>query len=137
MAARAACVIIDGMSVPGVLPVLSLWQATLDALDANVAVLNGAGRIVAVNRAWRRFARANGGEACLGANYLAVCDAAAGDPVARIVGEALREVLAGRRELFETEYPCHAPAEERWYVMRAISLQDAGPARVMVTHRPA
>ncbi len=56
-------------------------QATLDALSAHIAVLDDRGTIVAVNAAWRRFARANGyaGDGCgLGADYLAACDAATG-----------------------------------------------------------
>jgi len=37
-------------------------RAVLDSLSPHIAVLDDSGRIVAVNEAWRRFARENGGE---------------------------------------------------------------------------
>ena len=57
-------------------------RATLDALEANIAVLDEAGTIVAVNAGWEAFAHANGLELPdegLGSNYLEVCDGASGD----------------------------------------------------------
>ena len=76
------------------------------------------------NEAWRRFARANGtspSEVSEGANYLEVCDAAAGAGLeeARTFGEGLRSVLDGRSSEFAVEYPCHSPTEKRWFVARA------------------
>src|SRR5690606_34586550 len=49
-------------------------QSTLDALAAHVAILDEEGNILAVNEAWRRFARQNDyadGHCGLGENYLA------------------------------------------------------------------
>lgn len=110
------------------------WQATLDALPETVAVLNSFGEIIAVNDAWRAFAAANGGgDVGIGADYLAACDAAA-DSVADRVGEALRELLAGARDLFECTYPCHAPGQERWFVVRARPFPADGVRRLVVTH---
>ncbi len=51
-------------------------RSVLDSLSANVAVLDDSGGIVAVNRAWRNFAVANGtGDMSVaeGANYFDVC----------------------------------------------------------------
>jgi hypothetical protein len=38
----------------------SLLRSTLDSLSAHIAVLDGRGTIVAVNKAWRQFARESG-----------------------------------------------------------------------------
>ena len=51
------------------------------ALSAHIAIVNHDGVIEAVNKAWRDFSTANTrlrSNICEGANYLAVCDAAAG-----------------------------------------------------------
>lgn len=93
-------------------------QATLDSLSAHIAIVDGSGKIIAVNRAWREFARANGadGNVSEGANYLDVCDAATGEGAgyAAALADGIRATLAGRREEFALEYPCHSPAERRW-----------------------
>ena len=54
-----------------------LMATIFDSLPGHIAVLDDAGTIVAVNRAWRMFAEANGfvGNGFgVGSNYLAVCD---------------------------------------------------------------
>ncbi len=114
-------------------------QATVDALAAHIAVLDDQGTIVAVNSAWRRFARENnypGGACGLGQNYLAVCDAAAraGETDAASMAAAVRDLLAGQRTTFEQEYPCHAPTERRWFVSRVTRFAGDGPVRIVVTH---
>jgi len=85
----------------------------------HVAVLDERGVIVAVNRAWTRFAEENGGDpdACgVGVSYLEVCDAAFPDTTAGLVASTLRRVLS---EDIATaaliEIPCDAPDEERWF----------------------
>ena len=45
--------------VPGIESEL-LLRSTLDSLSAHIAVLDGHGAIVAVNKAWRQFARESG-----------------------------------------------------------------------------
>jgi two-component system CheB/CheR fusion protein len=99
-------------------------QYILDALAEHVAVLDHAGRILLVNRAWRDFARANGDAelSCCGPgiSYLDVCRSDPGTPdsdYAERAREGVRAVLEGRRGAFSMEYPCHAPDEERWFIM--------------------
>jgi signal transduction histidine kinase len=103
-------------------PDRGLLHATLDALSAHIAVVDATGMILAVNRAWRRFAREGGYEhpdCGVGANYLAVCEvAAASSPEARTAAAGLREVIAGRRAEFRSEYACDAPAGRRWFQLR-------------------
>jgi hypothetical protein len=66
--------------------------------DVEVALLDRAGVIVAVNQAWIDFGERNGADPSRcgpGASYLAACDADAGDPSSRLVAEALRRAVAG------------------------------------------
>jgi len=107
-----------------------LSQAVLNSMQAHIAVLDREGRVVAVNEAWRRFSEENGGAVAgtdIGTNYLRVCTAAAaaGGEGAREILEGLRAVLAGRREGFRAEYPCHAPGRERWFMLYATPLPGA------------
>ncbi len=103
-------------------------QAVLDSLTAHIAVLNAAGGIVAVNQAWKRFARANGDPSlmhtCVGINYLEICRKVAGDNSAESwqVTHGIAAVLARKLDQFAIEYPCHSPSEERWFLMRVTPL---------------
>ena len=112
----------------------SFKQAILNSLSANIAVLNREGEIVSVNGPWTQFAMCNSpGETsglAVGTNYLDVCGDAvtAGDPLARQALEGIQSVLEGRCGQFEMEYPCHAPAEQRWFVMTVTPTADTGGA---------
>ncbi len=110
----------------------------LDSLAASIAIIDEAGTILAINRAWRRFAAANapaGARIAEGANYLRVCDEAEGEDaeVAAAFASGIREVLAGRRAEFAGEYPCHGPGCRRWFIGRATRL-GAGPGRALIAH---
>jgi diguanylate cyclase (GGDEF)-like protein/PAS domain S-box-containing protein len=114
-------------------------RATVDALSAHIAILDKAGTIVAVNRAWCKFADANPPVAtnvCEGTNYLEVCDSAKGEGEedARAIAAGIREVLAGTREKFSLEYSCHAPLARRWFVGRVTRFAGNGAVRVVVAH---
>lgn len=111
-------------------------RSTLDALSAHIAVLDEAGTIVAVNRAWERFAAHNGAAPSavgVGVNYLAACEAAS-EAEAKAVAEGLRAVLRGDQEAFTCEYPCHGPGEERWFVLRVSRFAGSGPLRLVTVH---
>ena len=113
--------------------------ATSGTPRKNVAVVDRDGAIVAVNGAWRAFARENGGDPARvseGANYLAVCHGARGDQSghAAAFAEGLRAVLAGQERKYEVEYPCHSPTERRWYVGSAWPLESNGTRLAVVTH---
>ncbi len=123
----------------------TLWEdrgfarATLDALSAHIAVVNAQGVIEAVNRAWTDFAASNGPlrkNVCEGANYLSVCDAAAGEDaaIATEFAAGLRDVLLGHRDAFEIEYPCHSPDQERWFIARVTRFQHGEPVRAIIAH---
>src|SRR5262245_27811390 len=116
----------------------ALNQATLDSLEANIAVLDRDGKIIAVNEDWRRFARENGGAAIadsVGINYLNVCRRARekGNGQIEATLDGIRAVLDGARPSFMLEYPCHSPSENRWFLM---SVTPLGGERggVVVSH---
>ncbi|HVF44087.1 MAG TPA: PAS domain S-box protein [Pyrinomonadaceae bacterium] len=116
-----------------------LAYATLDALSEHVAVLDGRGTVVAVNRAWRDFAAANAPTTrglLEGANYFDACERAEGEDAeygARFA-EGLRAVIAGGPVEFTLEYPCHAPAQPRWFVARVTRFELDGEVRAVVIH---
>jgi PAS domain S-box-containing protein len=114
-------------------------QGTLDSLSAHIAIIDESGTIVAVNKAWRHFAQANGVAGqnyAEGVNYLRVCDSAAGEysEEAAPIAEGIRSILSGRREIFELEYPCHSPSERRWFIARVTPFAGGGSSGAVVAH---
>ncbi len=114
-------------------------QATLDALSAHVAVLDEQGNILAANKAWREFARANATDWKLdseGMNYLTVCEQAAaqGDQNAAQTIKGIRAVASGAQSPWTHEYPCHSPTEQRWFICRVTRFPGYGPVRVVVAY---
>jgi signal transduction histidine kinase len=116
----------------------ALLRSTLDALSAHIAVLDRTGTIVAVNQAWRSFAREAGfvgREGGVGMNYLAVCERAAGEsPDAARTAEALRDIIRGRRSEFRMEYPCESPDGLRWFQLRVTRPGPVRTPRIVVAH---
>lgn len=106
--------------------------------DAHLAVVDGEGRILEVNDAWRGFARENGGDDertwGAGACYFRECSQDAGDTsTAREAYEGIRQVQQGCLPHFEIEYPCHSPNGRQWFVMRVLPLLGS-PGTVLVSH---
>ena len=135
---------------PSTLDPHEIAQSTIDALSSTICVLNETGTILAVNRAWKRFARANrrgpdhgirvvsredegSGE---GANYLEVCDRVVGPEAAEAAefAEGIRAVLRGESELFSKEYACHSPGEKRWFIGKVTRFFTDGFPRVVIEH---
>ncbi len=114
-------------------------RATLDGLTAHIAILDDKGAIIAVNKPWEDFAKANGlasGTASIGANYLAVCDRSAGpySEEGTVVAAGIRAVLGGVIPRFASEYPCHSPSEQRWFIVRVTPFPGQGHRRAIVAH---
>jgi len=114
--------------------------AILNALPANVALLDRKGVILLVNDSWRRFATANrmqGLPGCgVGQNYLTICDGAAGGEAlqARMAADGIRAVLSGERLSFSLEYECHSAVERRWFLLTATPLAEDLPNGAIVMH---
>jgi len=117
-------------------------QTVLDGLSTQICVIDAQGIIVSVNRAWRAFNRANGGERFdlnEGADYLAVCRhfSLAGTPDIAAAPEfvaGLKSVMAGDLASFEFEYPCHGLTEQRWFIVRMARLAASDPPRIVLSH---
>lgn len=105
-------------------------QNVISSLNANIAVLDAQGTILAVNQSWHEFAQQNGSINATtigpGVNYLGVCQQAVdfdGDPYAQAALNGVRMVADGRAPEFVLEYPCHAPDELRWFSMKVLPLE--------------
>ena len=111
-------------------------QSIIDAAPQNLAVLDAAGEIVMVNRAWQSFALDNGGTTALASaaqlNYLEVLrHAALTDPTAARALAGIEKLLKAQTGTFSIIYPCHGPDAQRWFMMHAAALHDSG---CVVTH---
>lgn len=105
-----------------------LSRIVLDSLPAHVAVIDTEGKIVVTNQAWQQFLAENGGvpAACdVGSNYLTACQC---DDQAAKVSAGIESVLGGEREQFTLEYPCHAPDQDRWFLLTVTPLARQGEA---------
>ncbi|WP_395751219.1 PAS domain S-box protein [Prosthecobacter sp.] len=114
-------------------------QSTLDALTTHIAILDENGTIIEVNTAWNHFAIENnfkGSSYGVGENYLTLCDRSTGrfSEEAVEVAQGIRSVMAGSRQEFHMEYPCHGPRGPRWFVVRVTRFCGGGPLRVVVAH---
>lgn len=110
--------------------------AAFDALSAHVAILDSAGTVAAVNRAWANFARENGGTSGLGSNYLDICASANGPDQddALTIMAGIQAVLRADADVFEMEYPCHSPTEQRYFVARVTRFEQDGQTYAVVAH---
>ncbi|MDQ0314567.1 bifunctional diguanylate cyclase/phosphodiesterase [Amorphus orientalis] len=113
-------------------------RTMLDALPANLVLLDHDGTVLLGNSNWHHFADANhylGEDHAVGLNYLTICDNATGEcsQEAAPAAEGIREVLAGRQKEFSLEYPCHSPDRKRWFrlMVGAVNLGDRRGAVAM------
>src|SRR5215217_1506214 len=114
-------------------------ELSLDEQPEHTAIVDNSGAIVAVNKAWKRFARDNGAEMSKvsdGANYLDVCERATGEQsqYAQSFGEGLRSVLSSREERFAIQFHGPAPTERRWFVGRVERFADGDFPMALVAH---
>lgn len=118
---------------------LQFFESLLDSLDQQIAVIKPTAEIVYVNRSWIDFGLFNGmpeNFSWVGVNYLRVCDAGSGLTCSEISTTAagIREVLAGRLDSFEAEYPCHSPSRTRWFMMRISVMKYNRARRFLISH---
>lgn len=117
-----------------------LLQHALDALPAEVALLNADLQVVLVNRAWRNLGsivgRPAGEPDFVGWNYLEVCrnSAATGDTTASEVAAQLERLQGGNLDDFELTYECVAPNATYWFSLRVAAFQHHGQRYVIATH---
>jgi PAS domain S-box-containing protein len=114
-------------------------QATLDAQAAHICVLDENGIILAVNKAWREYAAANGGDpvkVSIGINYLEIAEGSGANPSedGLAFARGIRSVLDGETKRFTMEYPCHSLTEQQWFLGQVTRFPENGPTRIVVVH---
>lgn len=115
-------------------------QQALDALSAQIAILDGNGNIIQVNQSWGKFATANSSPSDpdieLFTNYLQVCDQVRGPDkdTALMMAAGIRAVLSDVVTEFAMKYACHSPTEKRWFVARATGFLLKKSKYVVVSH---
>jgi signal transduction histidine kinase/integral membrane sensor domain MASE1 len=105
----------------------SMKSAILASLSSSVAVVDRAGRVIAVNESWTRFAVEHGvwdAGAGLGISYLDACRqaAGAGAAYAREAVDGISAVLDRSQPSFVLEYSQGAPLDDRWFTMSVVPL---------------
>jgi PAS domain S-box-containing protein len=121
----------------------ALNSAIISSLPGHVAVIDRAGRIIAVNESWVQFAADRAGTKArvgIGADYLAVCGKALrwSETTTKEALDGIRSVLSGGRSEFVLQSQCDSmPA--RWFEMRVEALRRPEGGAVIshldVTHR--
>ena len=114
-------------------------EAVLNALPAQIALIDPLGYIVAVNDKWIAFAKANSAQSSdffIGQNYIDVCECATGDCAEEslAVAAGLRSVLSGHQLSFTLEYPCHSPHQQRWFRLMVTPVSGTRCAGAVVMH---
>jgi len=111
----------------------------LNAMPPNVALLNEAGKIVAVNESWRKFTIANNLDVPghgIDFNYLAIFEKATGVDASAIkrIEKGMREVITGARNEFSTEYSYGSDNKEVWFQLIVAPLRDKAQKGAVVLH---
>ncbi len=123
----------------GLRAVEDLTAAVIASLSDHVAIVDGAGNIIAVNKAWKSFDCTCGDfglqRSGIGSNYLEVCEAAeragAGGVEGAVLG--LRAVLEGSKRQFSLIYVCHSGSGRQWFRMSATPI-GLPPDGAVISH---
>lgn len=117
----------------------------LDAVAANICVINPQGDILYVNQSWSDFNLANSCNSYQGTsdaywssqNYLNICkqSALSGDSQALQVLEGIQQVIKDKEAEFYYEYPCHSAIEEHWYMMRVKQIDTDSTPHIVIIHQ--
>ncbi|PQJ10059.1 hypothetical protein CJD36_015280 [Flavipsychrobacter stenotrophus] len=114
-------------------------SSILNALPANIALLDNTGKIMEVNDAWRRFADENGfigNSYGIGDNYIIIAEQADGvesEDGARIAN-AIKAILAGHIRDFSMEYRCDAPGKDRWLKVIVTKENNSAESGIVLMH---
>jgi diguanylate cyclase (GGDEF)-like protein/PAS domain S-box-containing protein len=111
--------------------------AILNALPAQIALLDATGMIVSVNEAWSRFVSENvitRIQGRIGLNYLEICDRAraCGSYESHLAAEGIRSVLSGEEKSFSLEYRCDSDPDQRWFELMVSPLSEQRQAGAVI-----
>jgi diguanylate cyclase (GGDEF)-like protein len=115
-------------------------RTTIDTLTEHIVVIDSAGLICFVNRAWIAFGQQNQCSITTDwtdINYLGVCDAAAatGDDFGLNASQGIRQLFDDKGGVFSLEYPCHSAVEARWFLMTAARMEYQGTPFYLIIHK--
>jgi len=102
----------------------------------NVSVLDPEGEILQTNQSWQEFGSQNGIQSepdTVGVNYLDVCGRSETETATAARG-GIAALLAGTRDQFQLEYPCHSPVEQRWFLLVAVPVDIDDTRYAVVAH---
>ncbi|MBA3986213.1 MAG: PAS domain S-box protein, partial [Flavobacteriales bacterium] len=115
-------------------------KGVLSSLSSHISVIDESGTLIAVNKAWNNFAKANGittlERVSKGSNYFDVCKRAIenGDSDAAQALAGILSVFKEEKKYFEMEYPCHSPEQQRWFILSALNL-GSDTHKVVISHQ--
>jgi signal transduction histidine kinase/ABC-type uncharacterized transport system substrate-binding protein len=98
-----------------------LLQSAIDALPSPIALLDGKGKVVAVNESWSGFAEPSpfiGSDKRVGCDYLEICKSVPDSEDTRLVCDAVRDVISGQRDQFWGVYHCGRGTEKLHFQVR-------------------
>lgn len=112
----------------------------LNSMTDHVVVIDEGGVIEFVNKSWLMFGHNNAsiaGSDWKGVNYIKECDKASarGDKFGLEAGNGIRSVIEKKQAIFYFEYPCHSPAEKRWFMMRVSSFEMEDKNYFVIAHQ--
>ncbi|MBS1512049.1 MAG: PAS domain S-box protein [Bacteroidetes bacterium] len=115
------------------------FSAIINALPANIALLDKEGFIIEVNEAWKTFSTENqytGNNFCIGDNYISIALGAGGNESkdGQKVANGIRKVLNRTLNEFVHEYPSHSTEKERWFRMVVTPINSGHEPGVVVMH---
>ena len=116
-----------------------MQSSILDALPANIALLDKDGVIVEVNQAWKNFGKDNSlcsSDYGINDNYIQISASATG--ISREEGlamaEGIKKVLNGEISGYQLEYACHSLYEQRWFKAEVAPLMKEHGKGAVVMH---
>ncbi|NCD11116.1 MAG: sensor domain-containing diguanylate cyclase [Epsilonproteobacteria bacterium] len=115
------------------------FNAILDSISEQMAVIDLEGNIVFVNQSWVDFSLHNDANPIDWdhVNYLHICEHAAlnGDISAMKALKGIQKVIHSEEATFYLEYPCHSPTQKRWFMMRVTPLRSFEERYVVISHQ--
>ena len=114
-------------------------QSILDSVLGNVVVIDNTGKIVWVNKQWEEFGLKNGldtGTEWIGSDYFKIIKKALGFSVEGIkeIRAGIKNVLSGKQDHFELEYPCCGRDHELWFRMQVNGFSSDKEKWVTISH---
>lgn len=106
---------------------LEIQASILDALPANILLIDRQGVIQQTNRRWDLFADENNlssVKAGKGCNYLEICSNTIGDDGygAKNVPDGIRRVLNGASVSYTHEYACQLSERKAWFLLQVVPI---------------